>query len=206
LKQDFFNYARDQILLQIEEAPGDARYETFAGMLFLRWGDNANALAHFGKAHELSPKKQTISFNLILTLLNAGQNDKAVALAKETYDLAPEFNDAAITYATTMIRTGDSNGGESLLKKRFGTDLIYNETLINAYAATKRFDKVIAILQQKLATGEDPQMRLRLAAAYLETGDKANAIAEIQKIQATNPDFKEQGDAYIKEIQGGITP
>ncbi|MCK9352071.1 MAG: O-antigen ligase family protein [Candidatus Paceibacterota bacterium] len=206
LKQDFSAYAREQILQQLEDFPNDARYESFAGMLFIRSNMNAEALVHFAKAHELSPKKQTISFNLISAELNAGENDKAVALAKETYELEPKFDDAAITYATTLLRSGKISEGQKLLTERFGTDLVYNENLITAYAANKQFDKIITILQKKLATGEDSQTRLRLAAAFLETGDKANAILEIQKIQAANPNFKEQGDAYINEIRTGKIP
>jgi Flp pilus assembly protein TadD len=206
LQQSIFTYAREQSLLQLEEAPNDARYETFTGMLFLRYGMNPEALAHFGKAHDLSPKKQTIAFNLIMAELNAGEKDKALALAKEAYDYKPEFNEAALTYAVTLIRTGDPKSAEKILVDRFGSDIVYNENLVNAYAMNSQYDKVISILKKQLEQGEDPQLRLRLAAAYLESGDKENAILEIQKIQAINPQFKEQGDYYIKEIKAGRKP
>ena len=201
LKNDFYSYAHEQILLQTQESNGDARYEVFAGMLFSIYDDNTDALAHYQKAHELSPKKQTIDFYLIGAELNAGEKEKAVALAKEAYESAPEFNDAVTTYAATLIQTGKSQDGEKLLMKRFRTDLVDNGNLINAYYFNKQYDKVIAILKQKLTAGADEGTQLRLAAAYYESGDSANAILEIQKVEAQDPKFKTQGDAYIKEIQ-----
>jgi O-antigen ligase/tetratricopeptide (TPR) repeat protein len=206
LQQQLFDFAKEQTLLQIKEAPEDARNETFAGMLFLRYSMNAEALAHFEKAHELSPKKQTIGFNLILAYMNEGRVDEALALAKEMYDLAPEFNEAAKMYAVAALYKGDSRLADNLLIKAFGTTLVYDEDLISTYAYIKRFDRVIPILEQKLSEGDDPQIRLRLAATYLEIKDSTRAIAEIQKIIDVNPGFKQQGDYYISEIRAGRKP
>jgi Flp pilus assembly protein TadD len=206
LRQDLFDYAKEQTLLQIKEAPGDARNETFAGMLFLRYGNNNEALAHFAEAHKLSPNKQTISFNLILAYLNAGRADDAFALAKSTYELAPEFADAAKNYAVTALYKGDIDLADSLLTKAYGTTLVYDEDLISTYAMIKKYDRIIPILEQKLKEGEDPQVRLRLAATYLEMGDRENSIAQIQKIIDENPQFKQQGESYIEQIRAGKNP
>jgi tetratricopeptide (TPR) repeat protein len=206
VKEDFSIYSRSQILLQLQESPNDARYEVFAGTLLSRFGDNAGALVHFEKAHELSPKKQTISFNLIMSYMNKGEVEKALALAKETYESAPEFTDSAMIYALSLMRNGEVKQGEDLLIQSFGTDIVYDENLINAYAALGKYDKVIVIIKKQLESGEDASLRLRLAAAYMEKGDRASAIVEIQKIQAINPQFKEQGDFYIQEIRAGRKP
>jgi hypothetical protein len=40
----------------------------------------------------------------------------------------------------------------------------------------------------------------------LYAGDKKNAIAELKTAIALEPSFKEQGEAYIKQIQEGKTP
>jgi O-antigen ligase/tetratricopeptide (TPR) repeat protein len=206
LRRELFTFASEQILLQIKKAPNDARNETFAGMLFLRYGNIPEAVAHFEKAHELSPKKQTIAFNLVMAYLNAGENEKAVLLAEEAYRSEPKFDEAAITYAVTLMRIGKADKGEEILKKNFGTDLVFDENLINAYAVLGKFDKVIPILEKRLESGEDAQLRLRLAASYLELGNKINAISEIQKIIDKNPDFKAQGESYINEIRAGRKP
>jgi O-antigen ligase/tetratricopeptide (TPR) repeat protein len=206
LKQDFAVYARSQMLLQLQNFSNDARYEVFAGTLFSRLGDNEGAFTHFEKAHQLSPTKQTISFSLIIAYMNKGETEKALLLAKETYDSAPEFSDSAMMYALALMRNGEVKKGEDLLVKSFGTDLVYDENLINAYAVLGKYDKIILIIQTQLKRAEDSALRLRLAAAFTEKGDRAGAIAEIQKIQAMNPEFKEQGDYYIQQIREGKKP
>jgi len=203
LKQQFFDFAKEQILSQIQEQQGDARTEMFAGTLFLQYGMNNEALAHFGEAHRLSPKKQTISFNLVFAYLNAGQKDKALTLAKETYELALKNQDAAKIYVAVLIHTGNQKSADELLLKTFGTVLVYDEDLINAYATTKNFDRVISILKDKLKEGEDPQLQIRLAAAYLAQGNRALAITEIQKVINVHPEFKAQGEYYIQQIRSG---
>ena len=203
LKQQFFDFAKEQILSQIQEQPGDARTEMFAGTLFLQYGMNNESLAHFEESHKLSPKKQTISFNLIFAYLNAGQKDKALSLARDSYELATENKDAAKIYASALLYSGDQTSADTLLIKAFGTTLVYDEDLISAYASVKNFDRVIILLKQKLKEGEDPQIQIRLAAAYLAQGDRALAIAEIQKIIDVHPQFKEQGEYYIEQIRSG---
>lgn len=203
LRQQFFDFAKDQILAQIQEQPGDARTEMFAGTLFLQYGLNTEALAHFGEAHKLSPKKQTISFNLIFTYLNANQGQTALDLAKETYDLAPQNQDAAKIYAAVLLYSGNQKPADDLLMKTFGTTLVYDEDLISAYAATKNYDRVISILKERLKDGEDPQLQIRLAAAYLAMGDRSSAVAEIQKVIDVHPQFKTQGEYYIQQIRSG---
>lgn len=203
LQKRLFDFAEEQILLQIKEAPGDARTETFAGMLYLRYGMNEKAKAHFEEAHKLSPKKQTISLNLLLAYLNGDRRDDALALAKETYDLEPKFREAAKMYAITALYKGDQKLADDLLVKSFGTTLVYDEDLITTYAFVKKYDRILQILDTKLKEKEDPQLRLRLAAAYLAQGNRTASIAQIKKIIDLHPEFSEQGQYYIQQIQAG---
>ncbi len=209
LKQDMFIFAKDQILLQTQSSPGDARYEMFAGMLFFRYGMNDEAISHLEKAHAFSPNKQTINFNLILAYLNGKKLDQAYSLAKETYELDTNFQEAAKFYAVAAIsrgNPGDEQFADELLTKVYGTPFLYDENLINIYASVGKFDRIIATLQKKLNDGDDPQIRLRLAAAYLESGKKTESIATIQQIINAYPDFKQQGEFYINEIRAGKKP
>ncbi len=207
LRQEMFDLAKSEMLLQVQAAPEDARYEMFTGMLFFQYGQNEEALAHYKRAHELSPNKQTIDFNLILSYINAQKIDEAYSLAKEAYELEPAFGEAAKFYAITAMYKGDDRFANELLGKTFGTELYYDDMLINVYAQLKKFDKIIAVLQKKLGEGgDDPQTRLRLAASYLEMGNKAASLAEIQKIIDAHPDFKAQGEYYMNEIRAGRKP
>jgi tetratricopeptide (TPR) repeat protein len=206
LKQETFDFAKEQILLQIKEAPGDARYNMFAGILLFRYGQNSEAMAHFEEAHKNSLKKQTLDFNLILAYLKMGKIDEAHTLAKEAYESEPSFQEAAKYYAITSMHKGDEQFANDLLAKVYGSELYYDETLINVYAQLKKFDKVIAVLQKKLNGGDDPQLHLRIAAVYFEMGKKTESLAEIQGIINAHPDFKQQGEYYMNQIRAGKKP
>lgn len=207
LRQEMFDLAKSEMLLQTKDAPEDARYEVFTGMLFFQYGQNDEALAHYTRAHELSPKKQTIDFNLILSYINARRIDEAYNLAKEAYELEPAFQEAAKFYAIAALYKGDEQFANDLLAKTYGTELYYDEMLVNVYAQLQKFDKITEVLQKRLTEGgDDPQTRLRLAAAYLEMGKKMESLSEIQKIIDAHPDFKAQGEYYMNEIRAGRKP
>lgn len=207
LRQEMFDLAKNEMIAQTQSAPEDARYEVFTGMLFFQYGQNDEALRHYERAHALSPKKQTIDFNLILSYINARRFDDAYALAKEAHELAPSFQEAAKFYAIAAIYKGDERLADEILVKTFGAETYYDDMLVNVYAQLKKFDKIIVMLKNKLASGgDDAQLRLRLAAAYLEAGRQAESLAEIQKIIDAHPDFKAQGEYYMNEIRAGRKP
>ena len=52
----------------------------------------------------------------------------------------------------------------------------------------------------------DAQTQVQLAAAYLSAGRRTDAVAALQKAEALNPDFKQQGDYYIQQIEAGKNP
>jgi len=207
LVQNVFDLARTQTLEQISEHPDDARSQVFAGMLFYNFGLTTDALEHFEKAHALSPKKQTIDSNLILVYINAKQFDKALAVAKESYELDTANVDAAKMYAVAAIAAKQQDLADKILTQAFGTALPFDDNVVNAYGMIGRYDKIITTFKNQLEkTPKDKDLLTRLAAAYVATGDKDNAIATLQTIMTLYPEFKEQGTYYIQQIQEGKQP
>jgi len=206
LLEKLFDTARSEALLQVSEASRDARAEVFVGMLFYNFGVMNEAISHFEKAHTLSPKKQTISQNLALSYMNGGKTEKALTLAKETYELEKSNTEAAKLYAVSAIAVDKQEEGDKVLTEAFGTTLVFDENLINVYGMKGRYDKIVLILKSELAKKEDPKLRLRLAAAYVESGNPSQGITEIEKIILSNPDFKQQGEYYINLIRSGKNP
>ncbi len=47
---------------------------------------------------------------------------------------------------------------------------------------------------------------ITLTAAYLQAGDRADAIATLEEIIKLQPSFKDQGTYYINEIKAGRNP
>ena len=113
---------------------------------------------------------------------------------------AESFTPVATIYAK------DEKLADELLTPIQGTDFI-DDRVVSAYAFAKRYGKIIPIIQARI--NKDPsnvQNHISLAAAYLGNSQREAAVAEIQKIIEINPQFKTQGEFYIKEIRAGRNP
>lgn len=75
------------------------------------------------------------------------------------------------------------------------------------YAENKELPKAIEILKASYALDMHNREAGRLLfAAYLQAGDRANAIATIQKMIEMEPDFKPEGEKYIADVKAGKNP
>lgn len=92
---DLVKAARSDIESSYEANKDDVRMLSIYGMFYNGIGDGVSAEKVLARAHELAPKKQLVSFDLVRAYLLQGKFDQAYALAKETYDLAPAYSDAA---------------------------------------------------------------------------------------------------------------
>ncbi len=173
IKQEYAQFAFEQIKEQIAQTPNDARYQLFAGVFF----DNINqfqmALPYLQKAVELSPNKLTMMFELTKDLMYLGQKEEALKVAKRAYDLVPVYDEARLNYISALILNGD----EAMAKQLLGGTTTSSETVVRAY--------------------------LVRASSFLQKGDKTSAIAEVQKAINIAPGFKDQGQQIIQQILSG---
>ncbi|MEK9182375.1 MAG: O-antigen ligase family protein [Patescibacteria group bacterium] len=205
-KQAFFDFTVDQMKKQLTRTPDDARYHLFTGSMFTAFRQYDQGLKGLQKASELSPKKQSIRFEIIGNLINSGKTAEALKLAKETFELETSSNQSRVIYAVATIYAKDEKLADELLTPIQGTDFI-DDRVVSAYAFAKRYGKIIPIIQARI--NKDPsnvQNHISLAAAYLGNSQREAAVAEIQKIIEINPQFKTQGEFYIKEIRAGRNP
>jgi tetratricopeptide (TPR) repeat protein len=117
VRQSFLDTAGREMLLMTQEAPLSARFPLFLGVLLNAAGDHENAAVALEKAHQLSPGKQTILFELAANRMARGDTAKALATYRQAYELAPEFRDARVLYAAAAIRVGQIALAEELLGK-----------------------------------------------------------------------------------------
>jgi O-antigen ligase/tetratricopeptide (TPR) repeat protein len=206
LKQSFYDTAREEMTKQTSGV-GDARYELFFGNFFKNFGKTDEALAHLERARELSPNKQAVYFELGAVYLEQGKYKEALEYFKTAYELAPQYDEARKLYAMAATYAGNKTLAEALLTERFGSSIVLDDRLVQAYIATKQFDKVVKIWEARVAEEPaNPQFRFSLAAAYLETGARQKALDELAKAAEADPSIKEQADFYIKEIKAGRNP
>lgn len=202
VKAEFFDYSKEKITEKLAATPNDARYYIFAGSFMNRFGRYDEAMPYLRRAIELSPRKQSMYFELGSSYLGKQDFPNALAQFKTAYDLEPASPEAKIIYAVGAIYARDGKLVQQLLSGVNQDTIIADNRVLRAYADIGDYQTVIALLTARIQ--KDPtnqQYQLSLASAYIQIGQKQKAISIIQAMITANPAFKEQGEAYIKQIQ-----
>jgi O-antigen ligase/tetratricopeptide (TPR) repeat protein len=206
-KEGFVFLARKEMQKELAVNPDSARLQVFMGGFLNRLGLYDDALIHLEKARAASPNKQQIHFEFVTNYLSGNRLNDALMSAREAYELDEGFDNARIIYAVALIYNGEISLAEEIVEERYEEKITGDERLAQAYFQTGNFNKT-AIVWNKLIEKEPNNTRFRtaLAATLLEVGDRAGAIKEIEKAIEIDPNFKDQGDFYIREIQAGRNP
>jgi len=206
-RSEVYAYTAKSFAEEVAREPNDARIQLFYASFLHQIGDFAGALPPLQKAHDLSPQKQAILFELGLLALDAGNAESALDWLRQAYELDPTYDQARAYYAMVAIRVGRRDIADPLLMERFGTVTPDNDYILQAYYDTKDFSSTIAILESRVtARPDDAQLRLNLGAAYLEAGRRQNAIASLREAIRIEPGFQAQGEQYIQAIESGQNP
>lgn len=207
IKQDFFDFTKSELEKWTTKNPLDARAHLFTGNFLSRMGLANEAQVYYEKARDLSPRKQTILFELGANYINQKKYAEGLEVFKHAYELDTSFENAKFMYAIGALYSGDTELANQLLASLENKGLLDDQRLINAYAETKQYGKVVEIYKKRLENEpKNTQARISLAATYLALGNRAAAIREIQQAIVDMPEFKEQGEYYIKEIRAGRNP
>lgn len=207
IKQKFFDITQKEMLIQIKKNPKDARYELFFGSFLNKFGLYDEALKHLSRAQELSPKKQQILFEIGASYLGKGDYNKALQVVGEAYNEEKNFREAQFLYGLVALYAGDDKLAEELILPIYGTMLIPDDRIINAYAFRGEYGKVASLWQIRVKNDpNNADYHVALAASYLKLGQRQGAIAELRKSIELKPEFKVQGEYFIKEIEAGRNP
>ena len=199
-RNQFETLAKGAVDAQLERFPGDARYEAFAGSFYTTYRDAAKAEEHYLKAVALSPRKQSLLFQLGSFYISAQKYDTAVEVFKRAYDLDHSYADAASYYALALIYAGREAESKAFLDS-IGASLS-SDQLLQAYAGLGAWDKAIRLLRAKVdADPLDMTARQNLVAAYYQSGDVAAAIAAVRDMIKVDPGFKAQGEQLIQQLR-----
>ena len=101
-KQDFFTLTVNEVENQIDIVPNDARYYILLGTLWNSVGNSDQAIPDIKKAIELSPRKQTMRFELVQALFAQGKSTEAMNEAKSAYELDERYDQAKQIYQATI--------------------------------------------------------------------------------------------------------
>jgi len=203
-KQQIFNKVHSVIEGVIESSPRDPRLRLFLGILLVNAGQFDGAIRAFEKALELSPTKQQIHFELADVYIRQGDYKTAATILERAYLLATDFDLASENLVAVYILGGEQEKADEVLKKEHGKVDIASRLLAQVYSTTGQYGRLLEIWKAFIV--ENPtevEYRRNVAAVLLELGKPNEAIETLEKAIGDIPSFKEEGEAYIKEIRGG---
>ncbi|KND46784.1 MAG: O-antigen ligase [Parcubacteria bacterium C7867-006] len=203
VKQQFYELAKLKIEEKVAQTPNDARYLVFAGSFYNRFGQYDDAIKYLERAIVESPNKQSIYAELGSSYLGKKDLNKMFENMKRAYDLAPNSKESQIIYALAAIYTKNTAVLSEMSKKIDQQTILTDNRFLQTYAAIGDYNAVISILLTRIQ--QDPNnkdYKLSLASTYYTMGQKQKAIDVINAMIKEDPSFKEQGDQYIKQING----
>jgi O-antigen ligase/tetratricopeptide (TPR) repeat protein len=195
--------ARAALEKEVARAPDDARLNLFLGSYLRQTGDFDAAATYLAKARALSPAKQYIRFELGLAAYQRGDVAGALGMFKEAFELEPRFDTARIYYAVMAMYAGDQATADRLLAERFGSVIVANDYVYQAYVDTNQVDRAVAVAEKYVEENPaDVQRLMQLANVYRLLGRTADAIAVARQVGDLDASLKAAADAFILELAG----
>jgi thioredoxin-like negative regulator of GroEL len=144
-------------------------------------------------------------FELGATYLAEGDTKDALVPLAAAYNEDPSYNDALIFYATGLYYNGDNAQADALLQARFGTVEYDDQRLLQAWYTTKQYGRVADVYAARVA--KDPtDIQSAVAGAilrYFADGNKAAAVATLDKLSAANPSLSTQIQSFVTQLNAG---
>lgn len=198
IRGKYFNRSQQEFKKIFDYTPDDTRYHLFYGSFLTRIGQAssstemiAEGMVHLFKSEELSPRKQSVLFEVGIAYINNRQYAEATSYFKKAYDLDTSYNDARFLYAISLIYAGDLKASDEILRPLATTRYMGEIRLIRAYYDSKQLTKASQAVLYKL----------NFAKVIAASGDKEGAIKEVQSAVSMVPSLKAEGDKVIAEIK-----
>jgi O-antigen ligase len=137
--------ARKDIEASYEAHKNDVRMLSIYGMFYNGINDGVSAEKALARAHELAPKKQLVSFDLVRAYLVQGKYTEAYALAKETYDLAPAYGMASKMYQLAAVYAGKWSEAKAYIASK-GEHVAFDSDILSAMVSTRQIGLAIQLL------------------------------------------------------------
>ncbi len=163
----------------------------------------AEAEKHALKASELSPRKQTILFQLGSIYMSQKKYVEAEAVFKKAYELETTYTEALKYYIASLFFVGKDDQAKKLAQEKNMPQAQLDEVYMTVLADMGAWNRLITKLKEKLQNEPyNLQTAMNLVSVYYQSGDKNNAVATLQSMIAKDPAFKTQGEQYIRQILG----
>lgn len=201
VRQQFYDLTAREFDAEMASDPLNVRTLSFAASFYARFGQYDRALPLFEKAIELSPGRQSTYLDLAMMLVSLQRFAEAQEIAKTAYELEKANTQAGITYVMTLIYNNQTDLAYTIASE-IG-DAGYDTRIVNAYGNTGNYNKVVQLVNEKvargLATGRD---HFSLAGALYSLGNKEEALLALDRAVALDTSLSAEADNLKKQIEG----
>lgn len=198
IRTAYFLKSKQAFENQFATTPDDTRYYLFYGSFLARVGRAASSpemsqqgIDYLLKAGELSPRKQTVLFEIGSAYINNKQYKEALPYFRNAFESQTAYVDARFLYAVALVYAGDLKTSDEILKPLANTSYLGDIRLVRAYYDTKQLKRL----------DETIQFKLDYAKMLADQDQKAEAIEQIREVISLAPGFKIQGEKLIAEIE-----
>lgn len=204
VKQQYLDVTAKEMQAQAQASPLDARFPLFLGAVYDAFGDLGDGKAALDRAHELSPRKQTILYEMGQNAFARGDTAGALSDFKTAYELETSNTDALFYYAAALLRTGKDAEANALLAPYIENGQAADQRILAALILRGQYARAAQIWAAHVkAVPNDLQGYVTLAALYYQQGNRAQSIQVLQQAEMVAPSAKSQIDPLIEEIRSG---
>ena len=195
-KQAFVDLAKNSIMAQASTTPNDMRGYYFAGSFLNQILQYGEAEKYLIRAHDLSPTKQSVDFELATSYLFQKKNDQALVILKQAYDSAPQYAQAAEAYAMALVIAGKEADARNI-------PLVDQKLLdtTKSFVLAGQLNKADVLFQGVVNLSQDFNVQLGQAELEYSQGMTQQAIQTLRSIEVGYPGLKDMLETTINQIQ-----
>lgn len=171
----------------LEAQPYDSRAILTLGSFYNEFNLVDSSLPLLLAAEKISPKKQTILFQIGLAYMSANNKEESLSYFKKAYDLDPNYTQAGMLYSLGLLKFGDLERAKEVVYPYAKLGTTPESYLVTEFIESKNHNAIIELLRTAIvANPKNYASYEELARVYvsLKQVDKAKAVAlEMGKIE-----------------------
>jgi len=191
-RQGDYGAASDHLEEVLRQMPNNLRAQSLLGQVKYAQGNLGQADMYLSGVVAKQPNNIVARKLLASTLIQEGQPGQALEQLNAAIKYDRKDAGALALLGATSLRMGESAKGVAYLEKSVAADPSNTELklqLVKAYLVTRDFDKAITVLKALPETpaGKPYQRETLMTYAYLEKGDKKEAVKVATRLATTRP-------------------
>ena len=165
------------------------------GKIYFESSDFAKAAEMFELGRRAEPYENKWLSELVRTYAQAGDTERRISVLKDVILNDSDDIDSRKQLTRLLLDNGQAPEAERVARQALEIDVIDPEAhrgLGDALFAERKYQEAAAAYQESLELNDRSEAaRVKLAGALSEIGDRARALAEVQKVLALDPENSE---------------